>query len=172
MAIHVALLRAINVGGTGKLAMRDLRLLCENAGFASVRTYIQSGNAVFESPLAGPEVEAKLEEALETRMGKRYAVFVRSAAELERIVERNSFRGAAPNRVLVHFLREAPASDSLAAWPVPGKEELALDGREVLIHFPEGMGRSKLKVPFAKLGTGRNLSTVTQLAAMAREMEK
>jgi uncharacterized protein (DUF1697 family) len=83
-------------------------------------------------------------------------------------VDENPFPAAAPRQVLVLFLDEAPPSDALETVVAPGQERLALRGREIFIHFPEGMGPSKLKVPFQKVGTGRNLNTVRKLADMAQ----
>lgn len=171
MTVFVALLRAVNVGGTGKLAMNELRSLCEQAGFEQPRTYIQSGNVVVRTRLSEAKVKAKLERELAAKMGKSVRVLVRSGPELERILERNPFEGAAPNQVLVLFLDQAPARDALQDLRIPGREQLELIGRELFIHFPDGMGRSKLKVPFTDVGTGRNLRTVTKLAALAHEQQ-
>ena len=167
MPTHIALLRAINVGGTGKLPMADLRALCGDLGFANVRTYIQSGNVVFESRLAAARAKAALEGALEARLGRRHAVLLRSVAELEGVERRNPFPAADPKRLLVVFLDAPPPRGALDGWKIPGREQLRLDGRELFIHFPDGMGTSKLKVPFADVGTGRNLNTVRALLALA-----
>jgi uncharacterized protein (DUF1697 family) len=164
---YVALLRAINVGGTGKLAMSDLRALCEGCGFKDVATYIQSGNVVFRSKLSEAAAKKSLERALAKKMGKPFGVMVRTGADLARVVADVPFPQAAPNQLLILFLDEAPPADSLKATVVPGREELALRGRELFIHFPDGMGKSKLKIPFQKIGTMRNLATTTKLAAMA-----
>ena len=172
MAIYVALLRAVNVGGTGKLAMSELVSLCEAAGFARVKTYIQSGNVVFESKLSAVKSQAKLQTALAQGMGKPVEVLLRTRAELDAIVERNPFKEAAPNQLLVLFLNVAPEKAALAGLTIPGREQVRLDGREVFIHFPDGMGKSKLKLPFASTATGRNLNTVRKLAAMAKELEE
>jgi uncharacterized protein (DUF1697 family) len=168
MAAFVALLRAVNVGGTGTLAMADLVKLCEKAGFKDVKTYIQSGNVVFESSASEARVKAALEKALAAKVGKPVGVLLRSGAELDRVLAGNPFKKAPPNRVIVLFLDEAPAADALAGVKAPGGEELVLRGRELYIHYPLGQGVSKLKVPLAKVGTGRNLNTVSKLAEMAR----
>jgi uncharacterized protein (DUF1697 family) len=171
MAGFVALLRAINVGGTGMLAMSDLRDLCEKAGFRAVRTYIQSGNVVFTSSLAEANVKTKLEKLLAAKLGKPVCVLLRSGAELEAVLNANPFPKAPPNRVIVSFLDQAPPKNALSKLAIPGPEEVVLRGRELFIHYPEGQGRSKLKLPFAKDGTGRNLNTVAKLAAMVSELE-
>lgn len=171
MTSFVALLRAINVGGTGKLPMSELCKLCLDAGFQSPKTYIQSGNVVFGSTLSETKVKAKLEKALAAKMGKPFGALVRTGEQLHAVAKRNPFKQAAPNQLLILFLDEAPARDALADLNIPGREQVKLDGREVFIHFPDGQGRSKLKVPFSKMGTGRNLNTVVKLAEIASEME-
>ena len=172
MKVFVALLRAINVGGTGKLAMSELKSLCEDAGFKDCRTYIQSGNVLFRSNLAEASVKTKLEKALAAKLGKASAAMVRTRAELEAAIKRNPYKTALPSRVLVLFLDESPARDALSALHIPGREKVKLEGREVFVHYPDGMGHSKLKLPFAAVGTGRNLNTVVKLAAMAAELEQ
>lgn len=155
------------MGGTGKLPMAELRALCEGAGFKDVRTYIASGNLVFSTPLTAPKAKAKLEKLLTARLGKPWTVVFRTRAELERVVEQNPFPDAPSNQLLVMFLDKAPPKSSLDAVKVPGSERLVLDGRELFIHFPDGMGPSKLRVPFANVGTGRNLNTIRKLIELA-----
>jgi uncharacterized protein (DUF1697 family) len=171
MNVFVALLRAINVGGTGKLPMRELVQLCETAGFQDVKTYIQSGNVLFKSKLPEAKVQAKLEKALAEKMGKPHGVIVRTRAELDAIIQRNPFAKAPPNRVIVLLLAEPPPRNALASVVIPGNEVLKLSGRDLYIHYPDGMGQSKLQVPLSKLGTARNLNTITKLAALAGAME-
>ncbi len=101
---YAALLRAVNVGGTGKLAMRDLKTICEQLKFEQVRTYIASGNVIFRSGLIEAKVVVRLETALENHMGKPVGVLVRTAAELEAIVANNPFPNAPGNRVVALFL--------------------------------------------------------------------
>ncbi|MGH9460071.1 MAG: DUF1697 domain-containing protein [Vicinamibacteria bacterium] len=168
MAVFVAFLRAVNVGGTGKLAMSELRELCEDAGFENVATYIQSGNLVLTSKLAAAKVKQKLEAVLKKKMGKPVGVFLRTPAELEAVVGRNPFKRAAPHQLLVLFLDRAPPKNAIASLEIPGREEVKLSGREVFIHYPDGMGRSKLKTPFAETATGRNLNTVRKLVELSR----
>ena len=171
MAVFIAFLRAVNVGGTGKLTMSELRELCGNCGFARVTTYIQSGNVVFSSRLDRSKVQRKLSSALRARMGRPVGVYVRTPAELDAIIRRNPFKQAAPNRLLVMFLDRAPPPHVLADLVIPGREEVRLAGREAFVQYPDGMGRSKLKLPFAKDATGRNLNTVRKVLALSRVAE-
>ena len=167
---YVALLRAINVGGTGKLAMSELAALCAGLGLSQARTYIQSGNVVFASTLSEARVKAKLEQALAKKLGAPVGVLVRSSTEIEAILRRNPFAHAAPNRVIVFFLDRPPARTALHGLVIPGREVVRPLGREVFVHYPDGQGRSKLKLPFAKTATGRNLNTIAKLAALAKAL--
>ncbi len=167
MPKHIALLRAVNVGGTGMLPMAELRTLCEAAGFRDVRTYIASGNLIFSSPLSIAKAKAKLEALLAKRLGKPACAVFRTRPELESVVARNPFPEAEGNRLQVIFLDEAPSKDSIKAITPPGSERLHLDGRELFIHFPDGMGQSKLRIPFANTGTGGNMNTVRKLIELA-----
>lgn len=171
MAVFIAFLRAVNVGGTSRLPMNELRELCRDCGFAAVTTYIQSGNAVFSSRLDRSNVTLKLESALRARMAKPVAVYIRTPDELDAVIERNPFKRAQPNRLLVMFLDRAPQGNVLADLIIPGREEVSLSGREAFVHYPDGMARSKLKLPFAKDATGRNLNTVQKLLALGRVAE-
>src|SRR5262245_32537349 len=140
MTVFIALLRAINVGGTGKLPMKDLAAICTGLGLGQVRTYIQSGNVVFESPLSEEAVQTQLEAALTTRLGKRADVVVRTGSELRSVLEAYPFPQADPARVGVFFQTD-PVNEHLPdAVVAPGGEEVRLGSRELYIFFPAGMG--------------------------------
>jgi uncharacterized protein (DUF1697 family) len=171
MTAYVALLRAINVGGTGKLPMAELSALCEKAGFFDVATYIQSGNVVFRSQRGEASVKKRLEQALAERMGKPVGVHVRTREELEAVLQHNPFASAPPNRVVVFFLEAPLTSSALAAVEPPGGEEVRAHGRELFVHYPLGQGQSRLALPVQKTGTGRNLNTVQKLAEMLAALE-
>jgi uncharacterized protein (DUF1697 family) len=171
MASFVALLRAVNVGGTGKLPMTELKAMCEELGFTSVRTYIASGNVVFASRKSEAAVKAALEKRLQAYAGKAVGVLVRSASEMEKVSADNPFPKAAPNRTVAIFLDEAPPKDTLAGVRGRKDEEIKLGKREIYVHYGEGMGQSKLVIPAAKAGTARNMNTVAKLAEMAAELD-
>lgn len=171
MPAYAALLRAVNVGGTGKLPMTELRRICEESGLSDVTTYIQSGNVVFRSKRAEAGVKKLLEVALATQLGKPCGVHVRTAEELRTLLDQNPFPDAAANQLLVLFLDEKPPAATLKQVLTPDGEELRASGRHLFLHFPNGMGRSKLKIPFAKVGTGRNLNTVRKLLALLDPLE-
>ncbi|MEI2297630.1 DUF1697 domain-containing protein [Ensifer sp. MJa1] len=171
MAVHVALLRAVNVGGTASLAMADLKAICEGLGFADVKTYIQSGNVLFRSDLPAAEAAATLDEALRAKLGKAPGVMIRTGAELQAIADRAPFPDAKPNLLHVVFLNEPAPEDALQKLVAPDGEEVLVAGCEIYIHFPDGSGRSKFRLPAAKPGTARNLNTVRKLAALALDMD-
>ena len=168
MHSYIALLRAVNVGGTGKLPMSELKAMCERAGFAHVRTYIASGNVVFHSAEPAAQVKAVLEQALHGYAGKPVGVMLRTAAEMAAVLAANPFPDGAPNRTMAIFLDHAPAPAGDALDTVSGlkHEQLALGVRELFVHYGDGIGESKLKIPAAKDGTARNMNTVAKLVEM------
>lgn len=169
MQTYIAFLRAVNVGGTGKLPMAELRAMAEAIGFANVRTYIASGNLVFESALSEAKVKAALESRLDDYAGKPVGVLVRSGPELAAVLRANPFAAAAPERTVAIFLDAAPPADALAHASGIGTEEMALGKREIYVHYPDGMARTKLKIPAAKAGTARNVNTIATLAEWAAQ---
>lgn len=171
MPVYVALLRAINVGGTGKLPMAELKSLCEGLGFADVSTFIQSGNVIFRDGGDQDEIAARLDAALAERLGKPPGVFLRRPGELAAIAKANPFAAMAPNRVLVSFFAEPVPEDALYGLVAPDGEEVVALGREIFAHYPIGSGRSKIKLPILKTGTSRNINTIVKLAALAAELE-
>ena len=170
MTAFIALLRAVNVGGTGKLPMSDLKQMCEDLGFTAVRTYIASGNVVFASRKSQAAIKIALEGRLESYAGKPVGVLVRTAAEMALVASDNPFPDAAPNRTVAVFLDRAPPADTLAAVRGRKDEQIGLGRREIYIHYGDGMAKSKLVVPAAKTGTARNINTVTVLAKMAADL--
>ena len=168
MTKFVALLRAVNVGGTGRLPMTELKAMCETAGFGAVRTFIASGNVVFESGNTEAQVKAKLEGALEAYAGKGVGVMVRTGAEIAAVLAANPFPDAAPNRTMAIFLDAPPPADALKHATGRRNEQMALGVREIYVFYGDGMADSKLKIPAAKTGTARNMNTVAKLAEFAR----
>ncbi|HTD00052.1 MAG TPA: DUF1697 domain-containing protein [Bradyrhizobium sp.] len=171
MAAFIALLRAVNVGGTGKLPMSDLKAMCDELGFTSVRTYIASGNVVFANRKSEAAIKSALEKRLAAYAGKPVGVLVRSAAEMAEVSAKNPFPKAAPNRTMAVFLDEAPPKDTIASVRGRKDEEIKLGKREIYVHYGEGMAKSKLVIPAAKTGTARNMNTVATLAEMAAELD-
>ena len=171
MTAFVALLRAVNVGGTSKLPMAELKRIAEGLGLQSPRTYIASGNLLFLSEKSEANVRKQLEAALEAHMGKPVAVMVRTAAEMAAVVKANPFKESPGRRVLAIFLSQPPTQSAIdAALGVDG-ERLALGKREIYVDYCGRMlGRSTMKIPAATAGTGRNMNTVAKLAELAKEL--
>ena len=167
MTRYVALLRAVNVGGTGKLPMAEVRAICLDAGFTRVETYIASGNVVFESKGAASKVKAELEARLLAYAKKPIGVVLRTAEEMAAIVEANPFPKAEPKFNYAIFLDQRPSRDALDHAVGQNDEEMRLGNREIFVHYPSGMGRSKLRIPAATTGTARNMNTIAKLAEMA-----
>jgi uncharacterized protein (DUF1697 family) len=177
---QVALLRAVNVGGHGKVSMAELRDGLDGRGFAGVRTLMQTGNLIIPSPPAeGAKLEALLERELEAGLGLATDVYVRSSAELAEVIAKNPFPEEAkrdPSHLLVIF-RKTPAEDALLRAiraTITARERVEAVGRHLYIVYPDGIGRSRLKVPEKKAdpntrGTGRNWNTLLKLAAELNE---
>ena len=182
MAVVIALLRAVNVAGHQKISMEALRILCAGLGLRDVQTYIQSGNLVFREDGGDPAGAARrIEGGIEKKWGFRPDVVVRTVPELRKVVAKNPFAarpGIEPNRLLCVFTANTPtreACDRLLATPCE-PEELRIHGREVYIHYPQGMAHPKLSLArIEKLlqtpSTGRNWNTVNKLLELAGKLE-
>ena len=175
MPTHIALLRAVNVGGTGKLPMADLRTLAAELGFRNPRTLLASGNLVFEAP-AAPAPGPVLQSALETSQGVKSDVILRSPEAWAAMIAANPFPELAedrPNALLAMPLGATPAPGAIEALEaaIPGRESVALVGDDLFVAYRDGMGTSKLANALIERklgvrGTGRNWNTVLKLAAM------
>jgi uncharacterized protein (DUF1697 family) len=170
MPAFIVLLRAVNVGGTGKLPMTELKAMCVAEGFSKVQTYIASGNVVFETKMSHAKIKAALEARLESYAGKPVGVVVRTVAEMKAVLKANPFPNAAPNRTVAIFLDEPPPASALDEVKGLKDEELRLGAREIYVHYGVGMGQSKLKIPAAKTGTARNMNTIAKLAELAAKL--
>jgi len=175
MRTWIALFRGINIAGNNPLPMRDLVRILERMGCKDVRTYIQSGNAVFRTAKGQPK---KLAEEISSRIfkdhGFRPKVLLLSVPELGVAIENNPFSTAEGKALHFMFLESKPEKPDLAGlMAVKSKsEQFRLDKKVFYLYAPEGIGRSKLvaKVEPA-LGvpvTGRNWNTVNKLSALAR----
>ena len=172
MTAYVALLRAVNVGGTGKLKMAELKGIAEELGFGSSRTFIASGNLLFTSDKSEAAVRRALEKRLAEHMGKPVTVMVRTAAEMAAVARANPFKDAPGRRVLATFLPEPPPRGALDEAKGLDGERLALGKREIYVDYCGTLlGRSKLRIPAAASGTARNINSVAKLAEMAKELQ-
>jgi uncharacterized protein (DUF1697 family) len=177
MATYIALLRAVNVGGTGMLPMADLRRFFATLGYPETQTVLQSGNVVFRAPARSTTgLERLLEAEAAARLGIATAFMVRTAAEWRALVAANPFAAAArddPARLLVMFLKASPEPRQVKALQaaITGREEVRVKGQQAYVTYPDGSGKSKLTnaVLERALGsscTGRNWNTVLKLAAL------
>ena len=178
MRTLVALLRGINVGGRVKVPMAELKAVLTELGLEQVVTYIQSGNVVFDADAPEEEVANRIEQAVAEAFSLNVRVLVRTPAELRRIAERNPFleEGADPAKLHVVFLRREPAEGAGARLDPERSppDRFHLRGRELYLHLPNGMGRSKLTIDYLErtLGvdaTARNWRTLLKLVELAGE---
>ncbi|HKF48875.1 MAG TPA: DUF1697 domain-containing protein [Terracidiphilus sp.] len=179
---YVALLRAVNVGGYGKLSMADLRALLEKLGYGRVETYIQSGNAVFDAKGSAAAVAKQVAEALEKKTGASVGVLVRTHDELARVIEANPFAAEAAAdgaRVHVIFLFATAPKDAtvhidriVEQYP-QRRDRYHLAGDTLYLHLPDGAadtkftGRPMDRALGGVMATARNWNTVLKLHAMS-----
>jgi uncharacterized protein (DUF1697 family) len=180
--VLISMIRGVNVGGHNKIKMEALRTLYASLKFEDPRTYVQSGNIIFRTKEKNSTALAKkIQDAIERTFDFRPEVILRTTDELRKAVAASPFtsrRDLEPGKILVTFLAGEPGPEahatlrSLKAHP----EELHLKGRELYIYFPDGAGKSKL--PWSSVekllkttGTARNWNSVTNILAIAEEME-
>ncbi|MGB1249395.1 MAG: DUF1697 domain-containing protein [Candidatus Promineifilaceae bacterium] len=182
MTTYISLLRGINVGGHKKIKMADLRALYATLDVTNVRSYIQSGNVVFDSAEQNRQILAsQIETAIEGAYGFYVPVLLRTADELAQLIEQNpllSFTDGDGKNHYVLFLGNLLNETQLAklGTSIEGKEQFVVLGDAILIYYPNGAGRSKLSTNYfeRKLGisgTMRNWRSVNKLLSMAGEGE-
>jgi uncharacterized protein (DUF1697 family) len=169
---QVSLLRGINVGGNAIVSMARLRSIYTALDLEDVKTHLQSGNVVFRSARSAAAISLDAERTLKAELGLAIRVLGRTHAELTRIVAADPFPGAEPSRHVVVFLSAAPSAgikERLEALATGG-ESVVLGRHELHIHYPEGLGRSKVGGAVIERGgvvaTARNWRTVTRLAEL------
>ncbi|MEW2166216.1 DUF1697 domain-containing protein [Streptomyces sp. NPDC007084] len=172
---YAALLRGINVGGAKKVPMAELRTLMEGLGYGDVRTYLQSGNAVFSSSHGDePSLAAELAAAIERRFGFDVGVLVRDHRYLKAVREACPFPAAEPAAKQVHvtyFSEPVDAARFASVEPAAFlPEEFRLGDRALYLYAPDGLGRSRLAQALSRprllkgvLATTRNWNTVVKL---------
>jgi uncharacterized protein (DUF1697 family) len=179
MPTYIAMLRGINVSGHKIIKMEHLRASFAALGCSNVKTYVQSGNVIFE---AANDSTASLSERIERQISRDFGfsvpVFLRTSKEIAEIIERNPFlKDAAIDHSKLHvtFLSDAPPKAAIEQLqPLAAKpEQLRIVGREIYLYCPNGYGRTKLSNTTIerKLSVGattRNWKTANTLLAMAR----
>jgi uncharacterized protein (DUF1697 family) len=167
---YVALVRAVNVGGQ-LLKMDKLKRIAGELGLGTPTTFIASGNLLFTSDRGERELKVELERSIAKHMGKMIGVMIRRASEMAAVTAANPFADQPGNRVVAIFLDDPPPDDATETAKNVADERLALGAREIYVHYPQGQGQSKLRIPAAATGTARNMNSVARLAELAREME-
>ena len=172
MTTYIALLKGINVGGNRRLPMADLKAALTEAGFEDVRTILASGNVVLDAPETDPAaLEARLASETTARLGVTTDYMVRDGAQWRAMIEANPFPDAAakdPGHLLVVVMKTTPDASKVRAYleAYDGPERVAVVGREIFIHYPDGQGTSRLSIPRLGNGTARNWNTAVRLAAL------
>lgn len=181
--IYIALLRGINVGGKNRIKMAELRSVLETAGFQNVRTYIQSGNILFESEDVESELIARMEQVIEHKFSLVIHVIMRSKVELEMITQNCPFTEAEIARAKESAIGECLYVTLLSAAPDPEKVQLLTEadfgtdryqiaGRNVYLLFHHSIRNSKLALRVEKLSpycTTRNWKTIDKLLALSSQ---
>lgn len=150
------------------MPMAALRAIGQDCGLDNVRTYIASGNLLFDSDKDEVEIKDRLEARLLAHAGKPIEVFVRSEAELDAIVQANPFPDAHGSRHMVFFQDSAPPGDMIAQCRDSNGERMALGPRELHVDYGEGIRHSRLKIPGKPARTARNMNTVRKLTELLK----
>ncbi len=176
---YVALLRAVNVGGR-KVTMKELKAAAEDLGYDNVRTFIASGNLVFDTKkTADAKLEATLESAIESTFGLFSEVMVRNPDEWAAIIKANPFPKKAkddPAHLVCIVCKTAPDAKAIDAWlegfraKYDKGEKLKVVGREIYVDYGDSIGESKLALPKKLVtGTARNWNSMLKLNAMLND---
>jgi uncharacterized protein (DUF1697 family) len=177
MPTYVAMLRGINVSGHNIIKMERLRAAFEDLGYAQVRTYVQSGNVIFETDASPAGLAAKIEKQILGEFGFEVPVLTKSAAEMKDIVKCNPFvKDPAVDRAKLHvtFLSDDPPHNAVRALEplAAGGEQVRVAGRAVYLYCPNGYGKTKLtntaiEKKLSCRATTRNWATTNKLLEMA-----
>lgn len=179
MAIYIALLRGINVGGHNLVKMSELKQIFDDMGFKKVKTYIQSGNVLFESDEDASILKGKIEQQLHSVVGKPVSVALRTSEEMKRVITNCPFKVdslAEGDSIHVSLLTEPPSQegiDKLTACD-KGVDDYHIEGNDVYLLLRQSIRDSKLAVHLSKLGvpaTARNWNTVNKLCDLAKSLE-
>lgn len=169
MQKYAAFLRAVNVSGTGKLPMSELKKMCEDLGFENVKTYIASGNVVFKCDLEPKLIQAAIDAKLREFFGKSIGLYVRNLDEIKQIIFENPFKNLEPNRTIISILDDMPNN---VMDGVKNHKEEKIIGKKCAIYtyYGDGMGSSKLSAPWHKNSTGRNVNTISKILELMEQM--
>lgn len=178
MTTYIALLRGINVSGHRMIKMEDLKNVLGELNFTNIRTYIQSGNIIFETEKKDPAyLEKQIEEKILNHFEFQVPVVIRTRTELDIIHNNNPFlgkRSEPADKLHVTFFPEQPEKEHLKK--IEGllflPDEFIVSGREVYLFCPNGYGRTKLTNQFFEnklklTATTRNWKTIEMLLQMS-----
>jgi uncharacterized protein (DUF1697 family) len=182
MPVLISMLRGVNLGPHNRIKMDALRALYESLKFEDPRTYVQSGNVILRTKEKNsPTLAKNIQHAIEGTFKCSPEVILRTTGELRKAIAASPFaksRDLEPGKILVTFLAAEPGPEAHTAllWLKSYPEEIHLKGREVYIYFPDGAGKSKLpwsrvEKLFQTTGTARNWNSVTNMLAIAEELE-
>jgi uncharacterized protein (DUF1697 family) len=183
MSVVVALLRAVNVGGRGAVPMAELRAMLAALGFDDARTLLVHGNLVFRAPgMTSDAVEQLIRAAAEERFGLRTDVFVRTAAEWDKIIAKNPFPEMAANdpaHLVVMTLAKPPNAAAMRTLRerIVGRETAEAVGRALYLCYPDNIGDSKLTIAVIEkalgtTGTARNWNTTLKIQKLLQSFVK
>jgi uncharacterized protein (DUF1697 family) len=173
------MLRGINVAGHNMIKMEELRLMCNDIGFDNVKTYLQSGNIIFQNPTIdnSTNLSIRIHESIQHKFGFNVPVIVRSSKEMERIIANNPFlkqKGIDPTKLHVTFLSQIPEKDlmkKLEKLPTTNADCYQAASQELYLYCPNGYGRTKLsntavEKTLSVIATTRNWNTTKTLSEM------
>jgi uncharacterized protein (DUF1697 family) len=172
---HLALLRGINVAGKNILPMKDLARIFADAGCSNVRTYIQSGNVIFEAPAKVDKIGLAISEKIEKRFGYRVPLVLRTGEQLRKTIGGNPYLATASDQKALHvyFLAHVPNAAAIASLDPKRSTPDAFQviGHDIYLHMPNGMGRTKLTNAYfdsklSTISTARNWATILKLSEM------
>jgi uncharacterized protein (DUF1697 family) len=182
MQTYISILRGINVSGHKMIKMESLRKIYEDLKFKNVKTYIQSGNVIFQDKPAKPELlKEKIAKQILKETGFEVPVMVKDINEISSVLKSNPFlkRKEDPAKLHVTFLSAEPGKEALnkIAEGKYGKDEFILSGRTVFLFCPDGYGNTKLSNNFFEnklklIATTRNWKTINELHRMALELSQ
>jgi uncharacterized protein (DUF1697 family) len=174
MPIYISLLRGINLGTHKQIRMPALKSLYESLGLSSVKTYIQSGNVVFESDASTSELAPKVEKAIEAQYGFVAETLVFSQEEWKELIKANPFPDADTKALYLTLLAAAPKAEVIEAIGEvkAGDDQYQIIGRAIYLYCPNGYGRTKLNNNFWErklkvVATTRNWNSMMNLLALA-----
>lgn len=178
MNTYISMLRGINVAGQKKVSMEELKTLCESLGFKSVKTYIQSGNVIFQYPDTNTtKLEGKIEAKIKQHFKFDVSVLIRTRKEFQKVIESNPFHNKDLTKVHVTFVSDTPTrilSDEINKVK-DRSEGFSIEGKQIYLFCPNGYGKSKLSNAFFErksqvTATTRNWKTVLSLNNIANSM--